>query len=77
MGGGGGVGPKGKKIPASENEGEKIRAASCDIRKKVDKPTKKNLSPPVHRKKYSSNSGKSHPSIHFSNGPSLNKLAKY
>ena len=42
MGGGGGrVGPKEKKIPASENEGEKIRAASCGIRKKVDKPPKK------------------------------------
>ena len=36
MGRGGEVGPKQKYNPASENQRGKIRAASCDIRKKVD-----------------------------------------
>ena len=44
------VGPKQKKNLARENQGEKIRAATYDVRKKVNKPQKKILAPPVQKK---------------------------
>ena len=43
------VGPKQKiEFRQAKIKGEKVWAASCDIRKKVDKPQKKILAPPVH-----------------------------
>ena len=71
------VGPKQKnKIPQAKIKGKNIRAASCDIKKKVDKPQKNFLHRQLTGKK-SSNSGKSYPSHHFSNGPSLIVIAPF